>query len=133
MVAFYLDEDVAEEVASLLADRGHFVTTTRRERRKGAPDPRQLLFAAGRGWILVTSNRHDYELLHDAWLMWSHEWRVSHLHTGILVVQQPRPGSVTLDMIADALHAFVRDAPDAGLPNGLHEWSRSNGWRRWPR
>ncbi len=73
MAAFYFDEDVAEDLLPLLAERGHTIVTTRMEGRKGAPDPRQLLYAAGRGWTLVTLNRGDYRLLHDAWLMWSRE------------------------------------------------------------
>jgi hypothetical protein len=68
MAAFYFDEDVPEDLVPLLTERGHIVATTRSEGRKGAPDPRQLLYAAGRGWILVTLNRGDYRLLHDACL-----------------------------------------------------------------
>jgi hypothetical protein len=56
MAAFYLDEDVSLRLARLLIDRGHHVATTDEEGRKGAPDARQLLYAAARGWTLLTNN-----------------------------------------------------------------------------
>ncbi|MDQ6909148.1 MAG: DUF5615 family PIN-like protein [Chloroflexota bacterium] len=56
-------------MARLLADRGHHVVTTDEEGSKGAPDARQLLYAAARGWTLLTNNADHYRLLHDAWLM----------------------------------------------------------------
>ncbi|MDQ6604143.1 MAG: DUF5615 family PIN-like protein [Chloroflexota bacterium] len=56
-------------MARLLADRGHHVVTTDEEGRKGAPNARQLLYAAARGWTLLTNNADHYRLLHDAWLM----------------------------------------------------------------
>jgi hypothetical protein len=130
MAAFYFDEDVPEDLVPLLTEHGHIVATTRSEGRKGAPDPRQLLYAAGRGWILVTLNRGDYRLLHDAWLMWSHQWSVSLSHAGILITAHvPR---VEFSAITAAIHDLV-SASDARLTNSLYEWNGRTGWRRWPR
>lgn len=130
MAAFYLDEDVSEDLVPLLAQRGHFVATTTGERRKGIPDPRQLLYAVTSGWTLVTYNRGDYELLHDAWLMWAHEWGVRRMHHGILSVQPVPKGEV--ERIASAIHNLVHE-PDVRLANSLYNWGQISGWRRWPR
>ena len=77
MAAFYCDEDMAIALVTLLRDRGHTATYTYPERRKGAPDPHQLLYAAVRGWIFLTHNRDDYQMLHDAWLLWSRTWQLA--------------------------------------------------------
>lgn len=130
MAAFYLDEDAPEDLAFLLADRGHFTMTTRAEGRKGVPDERQLWYAAERGWTLVTMNRRDYRLLHSAWLFWTHEWRVTTRHAGVLILDHLLPSDV--HRAADAIHSLVHDA-QTRLPNSLYDWSRNIGWRRWPR
>jgi hypothetical protein len=49
----------------------------------------QLLNAAQRGLIFVTHNRTDFELLHDAWRLWSTVWNVPPAHAGILIIRQP--------------------------------------------
>jgi len=130
MAAFYLDEDVSEDLAPLLVERGHSVATTSSEGRKGAPDPRQLLYAAGCGWMFVTLNRSDYRLLHDAWLMWSHEWGASPSHAGILIAEHVR--HVQLFTVAVAIHDLA-SLSDARLTKSLYDWNGRTGWRRWPR
>ncbi|HEY8742483.1 MAG TPA: DUF5615 family PIN-like protein [Chloroflexota bacterium] len=68
MAAFNLSEDLPLRLARLLIDRGHVAVTTDDEQRKGAPDARQLMYAAERGWKFLTHNGAHYRLLHDAWL-----------------------------------------------------------------
>lgn len=126
MAAFYLDEDVPEDLARLLTARGHFATTTRIEGRKGVPDERQLWYAAERGWTVVTMNRRDYRLLHRAWLLWTHEWNVQSPHAGVLILDHLLPADVP--RVVNAIHDFVRDA-GIHLPNALHDWNRNAGWR----
>lgn len=126
MAAFYLDEDVPEDLACLLTARGHFATTTRIEGRKGVPDERQLWYAAERGWTIVTMNRRDYRLLHGAWLLWTHEWNVQSQHAGVLILDHLLPADVP--RVIDAIHDFVRDA-GIRLPNALYDWNRNAGWR----
>lgn len=128
MVAFYLDEDVSEDLVPFLQQHGHFVTTTASENRKRASDPRQLLYAVARGWVFITYNRDHYELLHDAWLMWSNDWGMQREHNGILI-PQPVPKE-QLAHIADAIHDLVRDS-NMRLINSLYQWSQDKGWRRW--
>ena len=127
MAAFYLDEDAPEDLARLLAVRGHFAVTTRAEGRKGVSDERQLWHAAERGWIIVTMNRRDYRLLHGAWLLWTHEWRIQSPHAGILILDHLLPADVP--RAADTIHDLVHDG-DTRLRNGLYDWGRNTGWRR---
>ncbi len=127
MAALYLDEDAPEDLAHLLAVRGHFMATTRSEGRKGAPDERQLWYAAERRWIIVTMNRRYYRLLHGAWHLWTHEWKIQSQHAGILILDHLLPADVP--RAADAIHALVHDG-ETRLLNGLYDWNRNAGWRR---
>jgi hypothetical protein len=127
MAALYLDEDAPEDLASLLAVRGHFTVTTRAEGRKGAPDERQLWYAAEHRWTLITMNRRDYRLLHGAWLLWTHEWSIQSQHAGILILDHLFP--VDVPRAVDAIHDLVHDV-ETRLQNSLYDWSRNAGWRR---
>ena len=86
MAGIYTDNDVPLRVAPLLRARGHGVTPTRDLGRSAALDDDQLLLAAQRGWTLVTHNRKDYELLHDAWRRWFSAFAVAATHAGILIL-----------------------------------------------
>ena len=70
MADFYLDNDVSLRLAPLLRSVGHRVTTTRELGLSAASDDAQLLTAARNGWILITHNRRDFMMLHDAWRTW---------------------------------------------------------------
>ncbi|MGH2449075.1 MAG: DUF5615 family PIN-like protein [Chloroflexota bacterium] len=70
MAELYLDNDVSLRLVPLLRAAGHEVTTTRGLGVTAATDDAQLLIAARNGWTLVTSNRRDFRLLHDAWRTW---------------------------------------------------------------
>jgi hypothetical protein len=129
MASFYFDENMSLLLEMLLRVRGHLVSSTYGEGRLGSPDPHQLLFAADRGWILVTHNRRDLRLLHDAWHLWSHAWGTSRRHAGILVLDQV-PGQ-PVEELAALIHALVHD-PDVLLPNSLYDWRQATGWRRFP-
>jgi len=130
VAAFYLDEDVALRLARLLEERGHTFITTDEERRKGAPDARQLLHAANRRWVFLTNNSGHFRLLHDAWLSWSNVWSVARRHSGILVL--PHVVAADLPGVAAAIHQLVSD-PVVSLDTALHELSPGLGWTRWPR
>ena len=129
MAALYTDENMALALEGLLRDYGHVVTSTFGEGRSGAPDPHQLLFAAERGWTLITHNRRDYRLLHDAWHLWSYAWSVSRRHAGILVLEQVIAQPVA--ELAALIHALGED-PATSLVNALYDWKPTTGWRRSP-
>ncbi|MHB8647089.1 MAG: DUF5615 family PIN-like protein [Thermomicrobiales bacterium] len=130
MAGFFLDEDVSADLPDLLRTYGHIVTDVHSEQREGVPDPRQLLFAADRGLTMITHNRRDFLLLHDAWLTWSHEWQIGRRHSGILVVEQMPPAD--LSIAARAIHEQVSD-DDTSLNNTLYQWVRASGWQKSPR
>lgn len=126
MPIVYLDEDVKHEVVDLLVAPHLFVRTARNERRLRASDPSQLIYAAEQGWIVVTCNRNDYHLLHDAWLLWSHRWGVAPKHAGILALDQGYPAPV----LAAAITAFLATDPD--LINAMYDWRARDGiWREY--
>lgn len=89
MVAFYLDSDVGHELEALLEAHGEDVTTAARQGLRSAADDEHLLRAAEQGRLLVTHNRRDFILLHQAWLRWSSAWGVERYHAGVLIIPQP--------------------------------------------
>ena len=129
MAAFSLDENVAVAIAPALRGLGHVATTAEEERRLGASDSIQLLHAADRRWTLITHNRRDYRLLHDAWLLWTNAWNVDRDQSGIIVIEQrlAQPASE----ITDVIHTFVRDLPTP-IGNALYDRRLGVGWVRFP-
>lgn len=119
MTTLYLDENFRSDAVAPLEARGHIVFTTPGEGRQGKPDPDQLLYAVQHGWLLVTNNREDFQLLHIAWTLWG--------------VQPPYPGILALDQgplgerCAAAIDALLSTLPV--LENTLYNWSsRDNSW-----
>jgi hypothetical protein len=90
LAEFYIDNDVALEVAHLLQVNGHTVATARDVGRERDRDDEQLLVASQQGHIFLTHNETDFVLLHDAWQRWSEAWGVSARHGGILIAPQGR-------------------------------------------
>ena len=124
MASFYTDHNVDLELAALLRAAGYEAWTTRDLARETAKDGAQLLLAAERGWTLVTQNRKDFELLHDAWRVWTAAWAVASQHAGILVLPQPRPADECMALLSALLDA------DPPLMNELHLWRPATGWQR---
>ncbi|MBI2938804.1 MAG: DUF5615 family PIN-like protein [Chloroflexi bacterium] len=121
----YLDNDVSLRLAPLLRGAGHRVTTTRVLGLSAAPDDAQILTAARNGWILVTYNRRDFTMLHDAWLTWPPAF-------GLTLPR--RPAIIALDHAPpdaqfSALDAFLAATPPSACANELFWWHGS-GWRR---
>src|SRR5262245_52605686 len=87
MAIFYADENVSSLLNDLLRSHGHVVYATYDEGRSTATDGSQLLYAADRGWIVLTRNRADFMMLHDAWHLWSRSWNVRSEHAGIIVLE----------------------------------------------
>lgn len=127
--AFYLDENVALELETTLRSHGHVVTSTHDERRKSATDGSQLLYAGLRNWVVLTHNRKDFYLLHDAWLLWRHHWRVRETHAGIIVMEQPLglPNSDLAEIVPR--YVTTRTEPLTGV---LVSWRRGMGWEPFP-
>ena len=107
MALCYVDEDVTEDISPLLRTRGHDALTTTEAGNKGFKDPRQLAFAARSGRVLITANRFDFVMLHEAWLRWSKEWdaEARAVHPGILVV--PSGSGRLAEQLADEVDRLL--------------------------
>jgi hypothetical protein len=125
VAAFYLDNDVPTALAPALQAYHHRVMTTRGHGQGRAGDHEQLATAAQRGEILVTCNRSDFFLLHDAWLLWPKTWKLysPREHAGILVIPQLWP----VDQAALELDHFA-SAHLQGIPNQCYRYRSGTGW-----
>lgn len=121
MAVIYLDNDVAVLTATLLQTRGHTTWTARDKALRAAGDEVQLLTAAQQQWVLLTHNRKDFVLLHNAWHAWSTAWGVAPHHSGILIVPQWHAAQIAQQV--DTFLVF-------GVPlvNTLYEWRAGRGW-----
>ncbi len=126
MRALSFDQNVSHVTAKLLRESGYAVTTADDAELAAATDERHLLFAAQQQWLLVTHNRKDFQLLHDAWVLWSRAWGITPEHPGILVPTDRWPPERAWREIA----AFL--AGETILTNTLHAWKASADWQRRP-
>ncbi|MCC7106519.1 MAG: DUF5615 family PIN-like protein [Chloroflexi bacterium] len=131
MAHLYLDHCVASQLALLIRSAGkHDVTTARDLGLARSPDPQQLLRAASEAWPLVTHNRDDYIMLHDAWVRWTSAWHITPRHSGILIILQDRARLRMAALIDQALNS------GAVSRNVLLRWfsnptGSSAAWHRW--
>ena len=92
MASFYLDNDVSIRLARLLLKSGHLAFAAKDLGFSAATDNEHLLVAVRNDWILVTHNRTDFTLLHDAWGSWPLALGLElPLHPGILALGQGPP------------------------------------------
>ena len=117
-------------LAPALVLLGHEATTTDELGFDQASDGRQLLTAAERGWVLVTHNRRDFTVLHDAWRFWTAKWAVRLDHAGLVVVPRSVHGETWPPVrVAHQLDELVRSS--AFAPGQLFTWSRTDAyWER---
>lgn len=121
MADVYLDEDVWLQLADDLRLQGHAVVTYRDHRLRGASDALHLLTAAQEQRVLVTCNRRDFRLLHDAWHYWTAAWGVATQHAGIIVVDQTVPRQ------AHAVGVLALLAGNRPFQARLYEWRNGAG------
>lgn len=126
MAGLYLDHNVAHDVAAYLRLVEYEVLTARQLHTEGAGDDEHLALAYQNGWIFITHNIGDFELLHDAWRRWSQLWGVNAPHPGILALD---PGPMPRQ-IATLIDQQLRSG--APVVGELHVWRPRHGWRRRP-
>ncbi len=89
IVAFplYFDEDSQDRaIVQALRSRGFECHVVREQGSQGFSDEHQLVFAASRGWAIVTRNRVDFLRLHQRFMA------TNRPHAGlVIVVQDHRP------------------------------------------
>lgn len=122
MADFYIDNDVATQVANELRKLGHQAVATRNLQLSRSSDAEQLLTAATNRWILATHNKRDFILLQRAWRLWSQAWQVTPVHQGILILPQRQPAPV----LARLLDLHVSSAEP--LENMIYEYQGGKGW-----
>lgn len=67
MAHLYFDNDISHRLVPELEAAGHMVLTARDRGLAEADDNAQFLAAVRVSRVLVTHNRKDFTLLHDAW------------------------------------------------------------------
>jgi hypothetical protein len=88
-------------------------------------DDAQLLQAVQLQRTLVTHNRRDFVMLHDAWIGWPAALSVQFpLHPGILILDADEH-----DALARAVHGILNASTTDGLANNLLWWHGDQGWR----
>jgi hypothetical protein len=128
VAAFYIDKDVDVSLVPALVVLGHQATTTDELGFDQASDGRQLLAAAEHGWVLVTHNRRDFIVLHDAWRFWTATWGITLDHAGIVVLPRSVHGRTWLAAYAaERVDDLLRS--DQFAAGQLFTWSRTNGVR----
>ena len=132
MPDLYADQDVSREIVTHLRRGGLDVIMTREVQRQRNADPEQLAFATAQQRILLTRNRDDFVLLHDAWLHWSSLWNITPIpqHTGILVVPH---GFRNEDIAADVAAFMQRERTfvnDLFILNGPRTWLPRSAYLR---
>lgn len=121
MAALYTDHNVARALARLLQARSHTVTTAHDLGLDGASDDEHLLVAAQHGWTLITNNRDDFVLLHNAWRRWASAWQVPAQHHGVIITRQTWPTIQAAEQVDILLQVPLL------LINRLYRW-HIDGW-----
>jgi len=82
----YLDEDVDTDLVAPLRQRGYEVYCVRDVGTRQRDDPEQIVFAAERGWAIVTHNVEHFQNWHNQWMAEGKE------HAGIIVSKRMEIG-----------------------------------------
>jgi hypothetical protein len=124
LARLYHDHNVSQDLAHLLrAD--HDVVSARELSRERLTDDAQLLAAVLDERTVVTHDRRDFTLLHDAWLTWPAAFgQMLPPHRGILVLD-----AAPYRTLFSVLASFLVATP-APIMNELLWWHHRDGWRR---
>lgn len=126
MAEFYLDSDVPLLLGRLLRRAGHVVAAARELGLGAATDDAQLLAAVRGGRLLVTHNRRDFTLLHDAWRSWPPAFGLAlPAHPEILVLDQAPPG-----VLFESIEVLLAATSPPARRNELFWWRSRDGWSR---
>ncbi len=106
---FLVDEDLSEEIASILRGKGVDAVHVRELGLSGAEDQEVLDEAARQKRCVITRNRNDFLVLTEFYF---HEGRPHH---GVLIIPRSYPGNKP-SKIAQAIIALSRKCPHAFQP-----------------
>lgn len=119
MMNLYLDDDSANgHLVQLLPKEGHHVVIPADIGYSGSKDARHFIRAISQGWVFLTHNHDDFELLHELVIL------VGGHHPGILAV---RKDNDPRDMKPRDIVRAIRNLEAAGAPiadqlNVLNHW-----------
>jgi len=108
-VKFLVDEDLSEEIASILRARGIDAVHVRELGLSGAEDQEVLDEAARQKRCVITRNRNDFLMLTEFYF---HEGRPHH---GVVIIPRSYPGNQP-SKIARAIVSLSRNRPHAFQP-----------------
>lgn len=123
---FYLDNDVPLRLGDELRRAGHDAIHVRDLGTFRRSDADHLLAATRDGRIVVTHNRKDYLLLHDAWHRWTLAWTVLDQHAGVLCL----PHNLQPHALFVAIDVFL--SSDFPIANEVYTYSPATSWIRQP-
>jgi Domain of unknown function (DUF5615) len=121
-----LDEDVSYDLVGNLRDVGYVMNSVKDSGNFGLTDARRLLWAVEHGRTMITHNRKDFRLLHEALSLWASRWGAADVlhHHGILVLPHlPVPERVRL------IDEFARERDN--IDNRLFVFDRQHGWQEY--
>ncbi len=127
MARIYLDEQLDTDITEMLVGYGHDAIHTYDAGNRGAPDSRQLLFAADSNRIIITLNREDFEELHRWWLALNAWGIMTRDHSGILTTW----GDIPMGEWAGLVNGLLEQCPE--LSNRMMRYNRQlQRWRPYP-
>lgn len=106
---FLVDEDLSEEIASILRAKGADAVHVRELGLSGAEDQEVLDEAARQKRCVITRNRNDFLMLTK---LYFHEGRP---HYGVIIIPRSYPGNKP-SKIAKAIMALSQNSPRAVQP-----------------
>jgi predicted nuclease of predicted toxin-antitoxin system len=108
-VRFLIDEDLSEEISSILRAKGFDAVHIRELGLSGAEDQEVLDAAARQERCVITRNRNDFLMLTEFYF---HEGRPHH---GVIIIPRSYPGNLP-SKIARAIIALCQKRPSAFQP-----------------
>jgi hypothetical protein len=126
LARLYFDHNVSRHVGPFLLTTGHDLLFTRDPGSAQLTDDAHLLSSVRADRVLITHDRADFKMLHNAWLTWPAAFGMAlPAHPGILVLDSAPP-----QVLAGALSAFLASTPPERLRNVILWWHRHDGWRQ---
>jgi hypothetical protein len=126
LTRLYFDHNFTRHVAPILWAEGHDLLFTRDPGTARLTDDAHLLASVRAGRVLITHDRHDFKMLHDAWVTWPAAFGMRlPPHLGVLVLDSASP-----ETLAQVIADFLDGTDPADLPDAIFWWHRHDGWRR---
>ena len=126
MAALLLDENVSERLIDPLTVLDHDVVSDNALGHKGRVDAIILLIGADLRRIVVTHNRSHFQVLHEAWILWTLTWNTQQFRHAGIIVARSGPGT-TISDIATGIDAGIRQETWP-FDNRCLGWGYARGW-----